>query len=133
MGWSDFRHGFEPLMYGWIGDGHRKIKDRTQTTVWHIEREGNYRHPTQKPVALLSRALRNSTVRGEIVADVFAGSGSSMIACEQLGRRCFAMELDARYCDVIVKRWETYTAQKARLVRPDTEPAKEVVASHGQD
>jgi DNA modification methylase len=126
MGWGDYRHASEPLLYGWIGDGHRKIKDRTQTTVWHIEREGNYRHPTQKPVALLSRALRNSTVRGEIVADIFAGSGSSMIACEQLGRRCFSMELDARYCDVIVQRWEAYTGKTARRIRPDDASAKEV-------
>ncbi len=117
MGWSDYRHASEPLLYGWIGDGHRKIKDRTQTTVWHIEREGNYRHPTQKPVALMSRALRNSTVRGECVSDVFAGSGSTLIACEQLGRRCFAMELDPKYCDVIVQRWEQYTGRQARRLQ----------------
>lgn len=116
MGWGDYRHAAEPLLYGWIGDGHRKIKDRTQTTVWHIEREGNYKHPTQKPVALFSRALRNSTVRGEIVADVFVGSGTTIIACEQLGRRCFAMELEPKYCDVVVQRWETYTGKKARRI-----------------
>jgi len=115
MGWQDYRERHECLLYGWIGEGHRKIKDRTQTTVWEIDREGNYRHPTQKPAALMSRALRNSTVRGENVLDCFAGSGTTMIACEQLGRRCFAMELEPKYCDVVVGRWEKYTGQQAQL------------------
>jgi hypothetical protein len=93
------------------------VKDRTQTTVLEIDREANLLHLTQKPISLLSRILRNSTIRGEVVLDLFAGSGSTLIACEQLGRRCFAMELDARYCDVIVQRWETYTGQKARRIQ----------------
>jgi len=113
MGWQDYREQHECLLYGWLGDGHRKIKDRTQTTVWQIDREGDYRHPTQKPVALFSRALRNSTIRGERVWDGFVGSGTTVIACEQLGRRCFAMEIDPKYCDVAVQRWETYTGKKA--------------------
>jgi site-specific DNA-methyltransferase (adenine-specific) len=133
LGFGDYRHRGEPILYGWLGDGHRRVKDRTQTTVLEIDREANLLHLTQKPISLLSRILRNSTIRGEVVLDLFAGSGSTLIACEQLGRRCFAMELDARYCDVVVQRWETYTGQKARLVRPDTEPVKEVAASHGQD
>jgi DNA modification methylase len=116
MGWSDYREQHECLLYGWIGNGHRKIKDRTQTTLWQIDREGNYKHPTQKPVALFSRALRNSTVRGEKVLDCFVGSGTTIIACEQLGRRCFAMELEPKYCDVVVERWESYTGKKARLI-----------------
>ena len=92
--------------------------------VWQIDREGNYRHPTQKPVALISRALRNSTIRGESVLDPFVGSGTTMIACEQLGRLCFAMEIEPKYCDVVVERWETYTGKKAELVREQTEPAE---------
>ena len=116
MGWGDYRHASEPLLYGWIGDGHRKITDRTQTTVWQIDREASLRHPTQKPVALFSRALRNSTIRGERVLDPFVGSGTTLIACEQLGRRCFAMEIEPKYCDVAVKRWETYTGKKAELI-----------------
>jgi len=116
MGWGDYREQHEAILYGWIGDGHRRITDRTQTTVWHIDRDGDYQHPTQKPVALMSRALRNSTIRGENVLDPFVGSGSTLITCEQLGRRCFAMEIDPKYCDVVVGRWETYTGNKAQLV-----------------
>lgn len=140
MGWSDYRERHECLLYGWIGEGHRRIVDRTQTTVWddhtstkpktapkrrkgvprspetnvwYVDREGAYKHPTQKPVALISRALRNSTIRGERVGDPFCGSGSTLMACEQLGRRCYAMELEPKYCDVIVKRWEDYTGRQA--------------------
>jgi site-specific DNA-methyltransferase (adenine-specific) len=127
MGWGDYRHASEPLLYGWIGEGHRKIKDRTQTTVWQIDRESSLRHPTQKPVALFSRALRNSTIRGENVADVFVGSGTTMIACEQHGRRCFAMEIEPKYCDVVVERWQTYTRRTAEQIRPPAPAAEEVI------
>ncbi len=132
MGWGDYRHASEPLMYGWIGEGHRRIKDRTQTTVWQIDRESSLRHPTQKPVALFSRALRNSTIRGENVADIFIGSGTTIIACEQLGRRCFAMEIEPKYCDVVVRRWEEYTGRTAeRIPKPVTRASfsEEVSAS----
>jgi DNA modification methylase len=127
MGWGDYRHASEPLLYGWIGEGHRKIKDRTQTTVWQIDRESSLKHPTQKPCALFSRALRNSTIRGENVADVFVGSGTTMIACEQLGRRCFAMEIEPKYCDVVVERWQTYTRRTAEQIRPPAPAAEEVI------
>ena len=119
MGWGDYREQHEPILYGWIGKGHRKIRDRTQTTIWHIDREGDYRHPTQKPVALISRALRNSTIRGERVLDPFVGSGSTLIACEQLGRCCMAIEIEPKYCDVTVQRWEEYTGQQAILLQDD--------------
>jgi len=130
MGWGDYREQHECLLYGWIGAGHRRICDRTQTTVWHIDREGDYQHPTQKPVALISRALRNSTIRGEWVLDPFAGSGSSLIACQQLGRRCLAMEIEPKYCDVIVNRWEMYTGEKAKRTRSIHSSGKEV--RHGR-
>lgn len=117
MGHQDFRERHECLLYGWIGEGHHRVRDRRETTVWEIDREGNYRHPTQKPVALFSRALRNSTIRGEIVLDCFVGSGTTIIACEQLGRRCFAMELEPKYVDVAVQRWEQYTGKKSQLIR----------------
>lgn len=120
MGWSDYREQHEAMLYGWIGDGHRRIKDRTQTTVWRIDREYDYQHPTQKPVALISRALRNSTIRTDNILDPFVGSGSTLIACEQLGRRCFAMEIEPKYCDVVVQRWETYAGKKAELVREES-------------
>ena len=119
MGWGDYREQHECLLYGWIGEGHRRIEDRTQTTVWQIDREGDYQHPTQKPVALISRALRNSTIRGEVALDPFAGSGTTLIACEQLGRRCLALEIEPKYCDVIVQRWEGYTGKKAKRFRDE--------------
>lgn len=74
-------------------------------------------HPTMKPVKLIARQVRNSSKVGDVVLDVFGGSGSTLIACEQLGRRCLTMELDPHYCDVIIKRWETLTGGKAQLVR----------------
>lgn len=133
MGWSDYREQHECLLYGWIGDGHRRIGDRTQTTVWQIDREGDYQHPTQKPVALISRALRNSTIRGERVLDPFVGSGTTLIACEQLGRRCFAMETEPKYCDVVVQRWETYTGKKAERVRDRVPTTEEVTSPNGEN
>lgn len=72
-------------------------------------------HPTMKPVKLMARLISNSSQRGEIVLDPFGGSGSTLLACESLGRRCRTMELDPRYCDVIVKRWEEQTGKKAVL------------------
>lgn len=133
MGHQDFRERHECLLYGWIGEGHRRVRDRRETTVWEIDREGNYRHPTQKPVALFSRALRNSTIRGEIVLDCFVGSGTTIIACEQLGRRCFAMELEPKYVDVAVQRWEQYTGRKAKLLRQSSEQVSRATTKEGTD
>ena len=87
--------------------------------VWHFnrssesEREHTGGHATPKPIALCSRAIKSSSREGEIVLDVFGGSGSTLIACEQLNRTCYMMELDPRYCDVIIDRWEQFTGQKA--------------------
>jgi DNA modification methylase len=131
MGHQDFRERHECLLYGWVGEGHRRVKDRRETTVWEIDREGNYRHPTQKPVALMGRALRNSTIRGERVLDCFVGSGTTIIACEQLGRRCFAMELEPKYVDVCVARWEQYTGKRAELIRSEPATGEEVTPVDG--
>ena len=90
--------------------------DDALTTVWRIEKPiRNDVHPTMKPVNLCARAIRNSSPRGGIVLDLFGGSGSTLIACEQLNRTCYMMELDPVYCDVIIKRWENFTGQKAVL------------------
>jgi DNA modification methylase len=121
LGWGDYRHAAEPILYGYLGDGHRRIKDRTQSTVWEIEREANLLHLTQKPVSVMSRALRNSTIRGERVLDPFVGSGTTVIACEQLGRICYAMEIEPKYVDVCVSRWEGYTGRKAELIHLPSE------------
>lgn len=84
------------------------------TTTWNIDKPmKNGEHPTMKPIKLCARAIENSTQAGEIVEDFFGGSGSTLMACEQLGRSCYTMELDERYCDVIIKRYEQYTGKKA--------------------
>lgn len=96
----------------------REITGKRIGSVWAIKKDsGNrYVHPTQKPVKLSEFAIRNTTERGEIVLDLFGGSGSTLIACEQLDRRCRMMEYDPIYCDVIVERWEQFTGEKAELV-----------------
>lgn len=96
-----------------------KITGKRIGSVWEIGKDssGSYVHPTQKPIALASQAIRSVTREGESVLDLFGGSGSTLIACEQLGRTCYMMELDPRYCDVIVKRWEQLTGSKAEKIQ----------------
>lgn len=90
------------------------FSDKQSTTVINEDKPArSAEHPTMKPVKLLARLIRNSTRPGETVLDPFGGSGSTLIACEQLGRICYTMELDPRYCDVIIDRWEKLTGQKA--------------------
>lgn len=119
MGWQDYRAQHEPILYGWKpGDGsHYYCGDRSKTTVWQIGRDAQatYVHPTQKPVALPEEAILNSSKAGQIAADLFGGSGSTLIACEKTGRIARLMELDPRYCDVIVRRWQEFTGKDATL------------------
>ena len=90
----------------------------TETTVWEVNKDGvNEYHPTQKPIALPAKAISNHDA--ETVLDLFGGSGSTLIACEQLDRTCYMMELDPKYCDVIIKRWEKFTGEKAVLLNDD--------------
>lgn len=87
----------------------------TETTVWEVNKDGvNEYHPTQKPIALPAKAISNHDV--ETVLDLFGGSGATLIACEQLDRTCYMMELDPKYCDVIIDRWEKFTGKKAVLI-----------------
>ena len=119
MGWQDYRAQHEPILYGWKkGDGsHYFIEDRSKTTVWEIGRDAQatYAHPTQKPVALAAEAIGNSTKSGDIVVDLCAGSGSTLIACEKLSRSGRVMEIDPKYVDVIIRRWQTFTGNMATL------------------
>ena len=87
-------------------------------SIWQEKKDNpnEYVHPTQKPVSLSARAIRSSTDIGNIVVDLFGGSGSTVMACEQTGRNCYTMELDPKYCDVIIKRWEKFTGEKAVLI-----------------
>ena len=99
--------------------GHKQnfVGPTNECTVWDIEKDRvNDLHPTQKPVVLPGRAISNSSKEGDIVVDLFGGSGSTMIACEQLGRKCRMMELDTHYCDIIIARWEKMTGKKARKI-----------------
>jgi DNA modification methylase len=107
MGRQDYQWQHEPILYGWKpGAAHKFYGDRKQTTVWQIDRPmASREHPTMKPVALCSKAIENSSKAGDIVLDLFGGSGSTLIACEQLNRTCYMMELDPIYCDVIVQRY----------------------------
>jgi DNA modification methylase len=117
MGWQDYRAQHEPILYGWKeGKGkHFYCGDRAKTTVWNISRDGQttYKHPTQKPVALPEEAVVNSSKGEDVVLDLFGGSGSTMIACEKTGRYSRMMELDPKYCDVIIQRWQEFTGQDA--------------------
>lgn len=120
MGWQDYRAQHEPILYGWKEGGsgkHFYCGDRRKTTVWQIGRDAqaSYVHPTQKPVALPEEAIKNSSKGEDVVLDLFGGSGSTMIACEKTGRSSRLMELDPKYCDVIVKRWQDFTGKKATL------------------
>jgi len=92
--------------------------DRKQTTVWEIDKpmKSETGHGTQKPVECMERPIRNNSVQGDSVYEPFSGSGTTHIACEKTGRRCFGMELDPKYCDVIIKRWEDFTGKKAELI-----------------
>jgi DNA modification methylase len=119
MGWQDYRAQHEPILYGWKeGKGsHFNAGDRTKTSIWKIGRDAqsSYVHPTQKPVCLPEEAILNSSKGSDCVVDLFGGSGSTLMACEKTGRVNRSMELDPKYCDVIVKRWEDYTGKKAVL------------------
>lgn len=147
LGRQDYQWKHEPCLYGWkSGAGHYFIKNRKQATVidssvdlnlmtaeelreYILELQEpstilyedkplkNTDHPTMKPVRLMKKQIKNSTKQGEIVLELFGGSGSTLLACEELGRVCYANELSPVYCDVIIKRWEELTGEKAELVK----------------
>ena len=117
MGRQDYHWQHEPCLYGWKeGAGHLWASDRKQTTILNFDRPSrNGEHPTMKPVALFEYQMLNNTKGGDIVLDSFGGSGTTLIAAEKNGRIARIMELDPKYVDVIVKRWEDFTGQKAVL------------------
>lgn len=117
MGRLNYDYMHEPIMYGWKRTHNFYGKGQFNKSVWQIDKPRESKlHPTMKPVELIVNALLNSTKKNDVVLDVFGGSGSTLIACEQTGRRCYTCELDARYVDVIVKRWENFTGKKAELL-----------------
>jgi DNA modification methylase len=114
---TDYQSQHEPCLYGWMNNGsHSWYSDRKQTSVWKFDKERFEGHTTPKPVGLVEKAITNSSKGGDIIIDLFGGSGSTMIASEKIGRQARIMELDPKYCDVIVKRWEDFTGKKATLL-----------------
>lgn len=115
MGRQDYQWKHEPCLYGWKdGAPHYFCDSRCETTTIDENKPTrNGEHPTMKPVNLMARLIRNSTRDGGVVLDTFGGSGTTLIACEQLNRKCLMMELDPHYCDVILARWEKLTGQTA--------------------
>ena len=118
MGRQDYHWKHEPCLYGWKeGASHLWASDRKQTTVLEFDRPSvSKEHPTMKPVGLFDYLIKNNTKKDDIVLDLFAGSGTSIIACEQNGRIAYSMELDPKYVDVIISRWEKLTGQQAERI-----------------
>nr|WP_294666568.1 site-specific DNA-methyltransferase [uncultured Ruminococcus sp.] len=135
LGRSDYQWQHEPVLYGFMQNGkHKWYSDRKQTTIWNFDKpKRNANHPTSKPLDLLSYPIGNSTQENGVVIDTFGGSGSTMMACEQMNRICYMMELDEKYASVILRRYveNTNNAEGVFVERngrkiPYTELVKEV-------
>lgn len=132
FGWSQYRWQHEPVFYAfkkgvtpaWYGDRKQStvwqddLLEDLPATVWRVKRDDTrkYYHPTQKPLSLIAIPVRNSSKRNDVVLDLFGGSGSTLMTCDQLERVCFTLELDPIFCDVIIERWEQATGKKAELI-----------------
>jgi len=117
MGRQDYQWQHEPCLYGWKEGTHLWASDRKQTTLLHFDKPmKNDIHPTMKPIALFDYQIKNNTKQGDVVLDLFGGSGTTIMACEQNHRVAYSMELDPHYVDAIVQRWENFTGKKAVLV-----------------
>jgi DNA modification methylase len=117
MGRSDYQRQYEPILYGWRdGTEHFWCGARDQGDIWFIKRPmANLEHPTMKPVELVERAIRNSSKTRDTILDTFAGSGTTLIACEKSGRQARVLEIDPRYCDVICRRFMEFSGKPAML------------------
>ena len=117
LGRADYQRQYEPILYGWkAGSGHHWCGARDQGDVWFVNKPVvNDLHPTMKPVELVERAVLNSSRAGDLVLDPFGGSGTTLIVCAKHGRQARLLELDPKYADVIVRRWQDYTGQSAVL------------------
>lgn len=114
LGRLDYDYKHEAIMYTWAKSHNNYRKGQFRTSVWDIEKPRKCDlHPTMKPVALVEACLLDGTKEGDIVLDAFGGSGTTLIAAEQLGRKAYLMELDPHYCNVIIARWEKLTGRKA--------------------
>lgn len=117
LGHSEYHYRHEPILFGWVPGGVRhKNTDRTRTTVFEFARpKASREHPTMKPIELWASLMADASRINELLYEPFSGSGTTLIAAEQLGRTCYGMEISPAYCDVIVKRWENLTGEKASL------------------
>ena len=129
MGRSDYQRQYEPMLYGWKeGTDHFWCGARDQGDVWFVKKPVvNDLHPTMKPVELVERAIRNSSKGRDTVLDPFGGSGTTLIACEKAGRQARLIELEPKYCDVIVRRWQEFSGKQA-VLEGDERPFKELAA-----
>ena len=116
MGRLDYDYKHEPILYGWKKKHNFYRNGQQDKSVWEFKRTANKLHPTMKPIELIVNALMNSTKKGNIVLDLFGGSGSTLMACEQTERINYSMEFDPHYVDVIIQRWENFTGKKAVLL-----------------
>jgi DNA modification methylase len=131
LGRADYQRQYEPILYGWPA-GHDRYwcGARDQGDVWFVDKPArNDLHPTMKPVALVERAIRNSSKSRDVVLDPFGGSGSTLIACEKTGRQARLVELDPRYCDVIVQRWQEWSGATA-VLEGDGRSFEEIAKEH---
>jgi site-specific DNA-methyltransferase (adenine-specific) len=125
LGRQDYQWKHEPCLYGWKdGAGHNWYNDRKQTTVLEFDRPSrSAEHPTMKPVSLFDYQIKNSSKKGDAVLDLFGGSGTTIVCCEQNGRDAYLMEIDPKYTDVIIDRYEKLTGDKAVLLTKEDKDA----------
>ena len=120
LGRLDYDYKHEAIMYTWTKKHHNHRGGPFRTSVWDVDKPTKCDlHPTMKPIQLIAAALLDGTKEGDVVLDAFGGSGSTLIACEQLGRKARLMELDPHYCDVILARWEKETGRQAERIAPN--------------
>jgi len=116
---SDYMSMYEPIFYGWVNN-HKFYGGNNGMDIWKVKRTAkNELHPTMKPVELVEKAVLDGSAVNGVVLDLFGGSGTTLIACEKHNRHAYLMELEPKYCDVIVKRWEDFTGKKAELIQND--------------
>ena len=119
LGRCDYNYKHEPIIYGWKKKGTHTFygQGKFKTSVWDIPNpRRSDLHPTMKPIELVANCILDGSKKGDMVLDIFGGSGTTIIAAEQTGRRCYMMEIDPHYCDVIISRWEKETGEKAQLI-----------------
>lgn len=120
LGRTDYFYKHEPIMFGWAETHKFYGKGEFNKSVWEIDKPVKSElHPTMKPIRLIENAILNSSAENDCIMDLFGGSGSTLIACEQLNRTCYMMEYEPHYIDVIIKRWEDFTGEKAELIEGD--------------